>query len=289
MATNNTIKEKILQLKEEYDRLSLNSTSLLDLINEAEVSESVYNSNAIENSTLSLNDTERILLDLEISKDLSLREVYEARNLANVKNYIENNIKDQLTKEKILLFHKTLITNINDNIAGRFREHNEFVKVGSYIAPAPKLVHGLIDELFIKYNSDHITYIIDKIAYFHLEFEHIHPFMDGNGRIGRVLTNYQLQSLGFPPIIIRNKGKSTYYKAFKEYEITKGTNIMEKLITLALIESLHKRLAYLKGLNMITLSEYSKTHKKSQTTLLNAASRQTIPAFREKGIWKIGI
>jgi len=63
---------------------------------------------------------------------------------------------------------------------------------------------------------------------------------------------------------------------------------MEKIVTLALVESLHKRVAYLKGREIIRLSQHAKTDKKSIHTLLNAARRQTIPAFREKGVWKIG-
>ena len=63
---------------------------------------------------------------------------------------------------------------------------------------------------------------------------------------------------------------------------------MEKILALALMESLHKRIAYLKGEKIITLSEYAKGHEKSAPAIFNAARRQNIPAFREKGVWKIG-
>ena len=66
------------------------------------------------------------------------------------------------------------------------------------------------------------------------------------------------------------------------------TKAMEKVIALALTESLHKRITYLKGEKIITLSEYTKKHGKSAPALLNASRRQNIPAFREKGVWKIG-
>ena len=63
---------------------------------------------------------------------------------------------------------------------------------------------------------------------------------------------------------------------------------MEKIVTLALMESLHKRITYLRGEKITPLADFAKTRKKSINTLLNAARRQTIPAFREKGVWKIG-
>jgi hypothetical protein len=95
--------------------------------------------------------------------------------------------------------------------------------------------------------------------------------------------------LGYPPIIIRNKGKhSTYYPLFRDYQDNKDSSRMSNLFSLALQESLHKRLAYLKGLNVIKLVDYAKTHNVAANGLLNAAKRQTIRAFREKGVWKIG-
>jgi uncharacterized small protein (DUF1192 family) len=89
-------------------------------------------------------------------------------------------------------------------------------------------------------------------------------------------------------IIIRDKEKETYYQAFADYRERKNAKTMEKVFSLALTESLHKRIAYLKGEKIITLAEYAKKHKKSAAAMSNAARRQNIPAFREKGVWKIG-
>ena len=106
--------------------------------------------------------------------------------------------------------------------------------------------------------------------------------------MGRVIINYHLMRLGFPNIIIRDKEKRIYYQSFSDYRDSKKTKTMEKIVTLALIESLHKRTAYLRGDKITTIADFVKTNKKSIHNLLNAARRQTIPTFREKGIWKIG-
>ncbi|MEK7092039.1 MAG: Fic family protein [Patescibacteria group bacterium] len=289
MATLQPTKDRIKILKEEYDRLRIGKESLLKIIDEAEIAESVYNSNAIENSTLTLAETEKIILEMEISRDISLREVFEAKNLARVIEYIRTKSQEEeLTKTMILLLHRMLIENIDQSISGRFRKEHEYVRVGTHIAPAPEHIELMIEEALVQYSSDHEAYFTDKIANFHLYFETIHPFNDGNGRIGRVIINYQFYRLGFPGIIIRDKEKKLYYRSFDEYRDNKTTKTAEKVITLALTEALHKRIAYLKGDVVVSLVEYAKKIGKSTSAILNAAKRQTIPAFREKGVWKIG-
>lgn len=257
----------------------------------AELPEGVFNSNAIENSTLTLKETERILLDLEVSRSVSVREVFEAKNLARVMEYIEKTATErELSLERMCLLHTMLIGNIDDAIAGHFRKKGEYVRVGTCIAPPPENVHDLLEAALTEYTSNHDLYFIEGIARFHLEFETIHPFCDGNGRIGRVLMNEQLHRLGFPTIILRDKEKRAYYAAFAAYQASKRakTKNMEKIIALSLMESLHKRISYLQGSTIVPLTNFARAERKSVHALLNAARRQTIAAFRERGVWKIG-
>lgn len=282
-------KKQVQALKNEYDRLRKGKESLLALLDEAEIPENVYNSNAIENSTLTLKETEKILLEMEVSRDISLREVFEAKNLARIISYKKNKVCDgQLDKELILLLHQMLIGGIDDEICGRFRQVGEYVRVGTHVAPPPEQVEKMVDTLLSGYENEQTNYPLDKIANFHLGFETIHPFCDGNGRIGRVLINYQLLQLGFPRIIIRDKEKKDYYKAFVDFRDRKDSRTMEKVLLLAVQESLNKRITYLKGETVVTLTDYAKEHELSSSSLLNAARRQNISAFREKGVWKIG-
>lgn len=288
MTTILPIKNRIKTLKHEFDRIRKGKESLLMMIDEVELPENVYNSNAIENSTLTLKETEKILLEMEISKEVSLREVFEAKNLARVMQYIRGKTEVALTREIILLLHQMLMGNIADKVAGRFRISGEYVRVGTHIGTPAEHIESRIEDILSEYANDHESYIADKIAKFHLDFETIHPFSDGNGRIGRVLINYQLQLLGFPGLIIRDKEKRIYYQSFDKYHEDGSTRLLEKIITSALTESLSKRIAYLHGWKVIQLVEYAKKIGKPPPVLLNAAKRQTIPAFREKGVWKIG-
>ena len=112
----------------------------------------------------------------------------------------------------------------------------------------------------------------------------------GNGRIGRVLTNLQLAKLGYPPIIIRNKSKRTeYYPELVKYEEGGSYDGLADMLADSLKESLRKRLAYLRGDKIIKLADYAKKNSLAVNAQLNAAKRQTVPAFRERGVWKIGV
>lgn len=280
---------KINYLRERYYKALAGKEALVTLISEAEVAEQVYNSNAIENSTLTLEETEKILLQIDLDRYITEREIFETKNLARVVSYIEKKAKEQeLTLEIILSLHKMLISNIRDDVAGRFRNENEFVRVGSHIAPNPKEVVGRLEKMLAEYNAASHENIIKRIAKLHLAFEYIHPFFDGNGRIGRVINNYLLIREGFVPINIKFIDRARYYEAFKEFDEKNKTMLMEEIVGKALTNSYHKRLAYLEGKKIITLAEYATGNKISHSNLINKANRQTIEAFLEKNVWKIG-
>ena len=281
---------KIHSLRERYYAASTGKDALLRLISEAEVAEQVYNSNAIENSTLTLEETEKILLQIHLDRFVSEREMFEAKNLARVVSYIDKRAKEQeLTLEVILSLHKMLLSNIRDDVAGRFRKHNEFVRVANHIAPDPKEVVGRLEKMLAEYNAASQQNIIKRIAKLHLVFEYTHPFVDGNGRIGRVINNYLLIREGFVPINIKFIDRQRYYEAFGEHDKKGSSHLMEEIVGKALTNSYYKRLAYLESKKIITLSEYAKNNKLSHSNLINKATRQTIEAFLEKNVWKIGI
>jgi len=280
--------EKIRVLKSEYDQLRSRHDDLLRLIAESELPEMVYNSNAIENSSLTLKETEKILLAQALMREVSLRETYEATNLARVIKYLWTRPDFALTIENFELLHQMLLGGISDDYAGRVRCAGEFVRVGWHIAPPPERVKPMLDELIARYCTQDDTYFLTKISEFHLQFETIHPFCDGNGRMGRLLINLQLSALGYPPVIIQNKSKKeAYYPIFDEWRLRGKSDRFTDYLYLALSESFHKRLAYLRGDEIVKLSDYVRAGNLRAPVYANAAKRQTIPAFRQEGVWRI--
>ena len=282
------IKNKIENLHNLFTAITSGKEKALYEIAMAEIPEMVYNSNAIENSTLTLEDTEKILLENIVPKQADTREVYEAKNLAKITEYLLQNPNLELNTITILDLHKMLLSNIDDDIAGRYRTGKEWVRVGSHLGANPLFVASLMNDLIEKYNVNKSMFFLDKIAFFHAEFETIHPFCDGNGRIGRVLINQQLIKHGYPPIIIRNKGKfNDYYPLFTAYQTTAKYDGFTSLFTLSLLESLHKRLSIITCPKIIPLSSWAEKNAVKGNVAANKAKRQTIPAFRLREKWMI--
>jgi len=289
MAKTKSVLSTIHPLRERYYRFALKKQELLKSISDSEISEQVYNSNAIENSSLTLEETDKFLLQIDLDRFISERELFETKNLARVVTFINTRSKEQeLDIEMILLLHKMLLSNIYDDVAGRFRKEDEWFKSANHIAPNPNQVVELLEELLIKYYSTANQNIIKRVALLHLGFENIHPFVDGNGLIGRVLNNYILIREGYVPINIKFTDRKLYSNAFREFDANGNTAIMEEIIGRALTNSYHKRLAYLEGKKIVKLSDFAKDSDTSHSNLINKAKRQTIEAFMEKGVWMIG-
>ena len=183
--------ERIDTLVAEYRRLAAEHPAALEQIALAELPETVHQSNAIENSTLTLEDTERILAGFAPAHRHDLREIYEARNLAHVTQDLLGS-DTPLTIDAITRWHGFLLRDIRDDVAGRFRQGDEWVRVGTHLGANPAFVPDLVASALERYEQHQFDSDLEAIAWFHCEFEIIHPFVDGNGRIGRALMNKQL-------------------------------------------------------------------------------------------------
>jgi Fic family protein len=278
---------RIAEAWERYREVAADNAEALRVLTLAELPEAVQQSNAIEYSSLTLEETEAVLTGKVPARAVDLREVFEAVNLAAVtKDLLAGN--EPLSEELILRWHGMLLGNIRPQLAGRFRQGREWVRVGSHIGANPDFVPRLVSAALDKYNEDDGSHFLDKIAWFHCEFETIHPFGDGNGRIGRVLINQQLQALGLPPVIIRAKNRFTdYYPLLETYQRTDKSADMTKLLSLLLLEALHKRIAHLTSPRIVPLAQWAKAAGVRPNVAANKAKRQTIPAFRMRDHWMI--
>ena len=297
---NRVTRERISTLVGLYREVTAKQPEALEQIALAELAETVQQSNAIENSTLTLDDTEAILAGRLPSGRHDLREAFEAANLAAVTADMCH-ATEPLTTDLILRWHRMLLTRIRDDSAGRFRRAGEWVRVGGHMGANPEFVSGLVADALARYRADitfsedaSITrddaspYFLDHIARFHCEFEIIHPFVDGNGRIGRVLINKQLQDLGLPPIIVRARNRrADYYPLLDRYAKSDAYDGMTRLLALLLLESLHKRIAPITSRRVVPLTDWARANGVRGTVAANKARRQTIPAFRLRDRWMI--
>ncbi len=172
-----------------------------------------YNTNAIEGSTITLPETREILQD-GIAPKKSLRDIKETEMHAKV--FLEMISKKQkLTGELILEWHKKIFGETKPDIAGVFRDY--MIRVGSYVAPDWQDVEGLIKGFFAFLGTQQPN-AVELAARTHYRFEKIHPFGDGNGRIGRLMMNHILWHAAYPMIIIEYKKRRAYYKALEKDE-----------------------------------------------------------------------
>ncbi len=189
-----------------------------------------YNSNKIEGSTLSENETADIMFNNRALPNKSLIEQLEVKNHQTALQYLFNYLQanKEIDKDIILKLHSILLNGIRDD-AGLFRNHGVRI-VGSNVPTAnyPKLPE-LMDDLIYdinKKNKDSIA----LVANIHAHFEQIHPFADGNGRIGRLIMVAMLIKFNFPPAVIKQEIKHQYYNCLSKAQLKGDYSQLENFI-----------------------------------------------------------
>src|SRR3989338_2639641 len=177
--------------------------------------EFTYNTNAIEGSTLTLGETEDII-KRKISPNKPLRDVQETLNHSRVFFSVLNE-KKSISAKNLLRWHKDIFFETKPDIAGKLRDY--LVRVGSYTAPDWQDIGNLLRDFFDWYNrSKNIMSPVEFAARAHYKFEKIHPFGDGNGRIGRLMIAHILRNNNYPMLIVEYKKRKSYYHALSRDE-----------------------------------------------------------------------
>ena len=200
----------------------------VERLTEEFVVEYTYNSNAIEGNTLTLRETDMVLRGLTIAQK-PLKDHMEAVGHKEAFDFVRDLVKDQepLSERIIKQIHYLVLADKKDD-RGVYRRVPVRIMGAKHEPVQPYLIQPKMEQLLESYNNSK-EHIIPRLARFHIEFEGIHPFIDGNGRTGRLLINLELMKAGYPPIDIKFTDRIAYYNAFDEYHVKHNLGEMEKL------------------------------------------------------------
>ena len=198
--------QKINQLKKEE----------LEQFQKTFFTELTYNSNAIEGNSLSLQETSLILNEGIVPEGKTLREVYEVQNHNEALEFLKS-YKGDLNETIILKLHSIILKNISERFAGRYRETQVRIFESDVKFPDSEKVPQLIRNMIYWYKKNKNKYHSFELAVLtSMKFVTIHPFIDGNGRVSRLLMNFLLSKKNYPWINIYNKHRQKYLMAVRK-------------------------------------------------------------------------
>ncbi len=198
----NGLRKKISkkQLQDVIDRFTVNFT---------------YESNAIEGNSLTLKDVAIVLQDRKAIEGKDLREIHEALNTREAMGFIFKN-KLKIREQDIIKLHKILVR--NTDVAFGYKKLPNFLLGRDTKTTPPERVEEEMKELIKSYHDSEKIHPLERAAIFHGGFEAIHPFEDGNGRVGRLLINVMLMDNGYPPLIIRKTHRTAYLACLEAFD-----------------------------------------------------------------------
>ncbi|MEG0923691.1 MAG: Fic family protein [Anaerovoracaceae bacterium] len=180
--------------------------------------EFTYNSNAIEGNTLTLQETAMVLEGVTIDQK-PLKEHLEIIGHRDAFKYVESLVseKQEFSEYVIKSIHSLVLMDRAED-RGVYRRIPVRIMGAFHEPPQPYLVETMMNELIVNHADRKAKmHLVEAVALFHLDFEGIHPFIDGNGRTGRLLINLELMQNGYPAIDVKFSDRRKYYQAFDEY------------------------------------------------------------------------
>lgn len=282
---------RIEEKKKRLDALRPLSKSVLKKLHENMVIEWTYNSNAIEGNTLTLRETALVLREGITINGKSLREHFEVKNHEKAIGLLEGVVKkkSRISEKIILDLHAMVLDGIEEEFVGRYRTGQVRIMGASFIPPNAMKVPDMMSKLVrtIKSNPEKL-HLLELVARSHHRFVWIHPFIDGNGRTGRLLMNLMLMRKGYPPAVILKNDRKKYYSAldranmgdYEKIELLIGQAIERSLdLYLDAVEKSSHESEY------IPLRILSEECGISQEYLSLLARQGKIDAFKEERNW----
>ena len=232
-------------LKAELDKRRPLTQGELKRLQEEFLIEFTYHSNAIEGNTLTLRETGLVLEGVTIDQK-PLKDHLEAVGHRDAFLYVLKLVSDKVpVSEKVIGDIHSLVLMDRPDDKGRYRSIPVRIMGAYHEPPEPYLVPLQMEQLILDHNKIR-NHPIEKAALFHLRFEGIHPFIDGNGRAGRLLLNLMLMQQGYPPVNVKFTDRKRYYDCFDSYYKDKTATPMVKMIAEYLEEQLRQYLEILK-------------------------------------------
>jgi len=186
-----------------------------------------YNSNAIEGNTLTLQETALIIKEGITIDKKPLKDHLEAVGHKEAYLYVEELVQQKVPlSEKVVKDIHSLVLMDNREDRGRYRRVPVTIMGAVHTPPQPYLLPAKMEQLILKYQKMSLQHVVERLSRFHLDFEAVHPFIDGNGRTGRLLLNLELMKAGYPPINIKFGDRKRYYDCFTSYH-TNGADSSE--------------------------------------------------------------
>lgn len=232
---------KVDELKSQLDSCRPFTQGEMERLNEDFMVMFTYDSNAIGGNSLSGGETALVLQGVTINQK-SLKDHMEAIGHKKAFEYITEvaKTKEDLSEDIIKKIHSLVLLDKPED-RGVYRKVPVSIIGSSYNPPQQYILPKKMEDLILKYKEwKNTRHIIEQVALMHLEFESIHPFIDGNGRTGRLLINLQLMQAGFPPIDIKQTDITRYFKAFEDYQENQNEKPMVNLIKEYVLDKLEK-------------------------------------------------
>ncbi|MEN6609957.1 MAG: Fic family protein [Methanoregulaceae archaeon] len=277
--------EWIRTKRDRLDALRPLSQDLVEKLHEEMRALHTYNSNAIEGNTLTLSETKLVISEGITIGGKTLREHLEATGNAQGYDLIVRLAREHAPINHVTIqqIHEVVTKGILES-SGQYRTRN--VRITGSIRSPPDwqhIIHEMDDLIADVARKDRP--IIEMTAYLHHRFVAIHPFVDGNGRVARLLGNLYLIENGYPPVVLDQKNRQQYYRALREAD-TGNLSPFTRFIAMAANESLSHYLAIAGGGDtLLPLSELAKISKYSQEYLSLAARKGLLDATKIDDTW----
>ena len=216
---NSTLRQSILGKKQALDRYRPLPPALLKKLEEEFALAWTYNSNAIEGNTLTLQETEIVLNSGVTIGGKTVKEHFEVVNHKNGIDFVKSLVakKEPLTEDTIRQLHVLILQSIDDTEAGHYRRQNVRILGARHIPPQSVKVPRLMSEFIAWFHEKEYIFSPPELAAaIHYRLVMIHPFIDGNGRVARLLMNLILMKNGYPPAIILKVDRKRYYRVLNE-------------------------------------------------------------------------